>query len=109
SAEIDGDASLRRRPFARVIEPLKAMGAHIEELGAPGRLPLRVIGRPLVGRVHELKLASAQVKSCLLLAGLYSAGATSVSEPAASRDHTERMLPLFGVEVRRAPRKAEVT
>src|SRR5262245_34594473 len=77
SAEIDGDDSLRRRPFARVIEPLKAMGAHIEELGAPGRLPLRIVGRPLAGRAHELKVASAQVKSCLLLAGLFASGTTS--------------------------------
>jgi 3-phosphoshikimate 1-carboxyvinyltransferase len=85
------------------------MGARIEELGAPGRLPLRILGRPLAGRIHELPIASAQVKSCLLLAGLLASGTTSVSEPAASRDHTERMLPLFGVEVRRVPRRAEVT
>jgi 3-phosphoshikimate 1-carboxyvinyltransferase len=109
TSELDGDDSLRRRPFARVLEPLRAMGARIEELGAPGRLPLRILGRPLAGGAHELPIASAQVKSCLLLAGLLASGTTSVSEPAASRDHTERMLPLFGVEVRRAPRRAEVT
>lgn len=93
-----GDASLTKRPMARVIEPLRAMGASIES-SEGGRPPLVVAGRPLRGIVHESKVASAQVATCLLLAGLAASGETSVSLPGPARDHTERMLPAFGVPV----------
>jgi 3-phosphoshikimate 1-carboxyvinyltransferase len=94
-----GDASLSRRPMRRVIEPLELMGARV---GAEdGHAPLRVEGRrPLNSIAYELPVASAQVKSCVLLAGLFARGVTRVSEPsAATRDHTERMLRWFGVPV----------
>lgn len=94
---ITGDASLRVRPMARIIEPLQRMGAKIES--EPGGLaPLRIQGcRQLRPIAYASPVASAQVKSCVLLAGLFSAGKTSVKEPSLSRDHTERMLPCFGV------------
>lgn len=96
---LDGDVSLRGRPMRRVIEPLVAMGARIQ--AAPrGLLPLTVApGVPLAGAAHVLEVASAQVKSSLLLAGLHARGVTSVREPAPSRDHTERLLRVFGVPV----------
>jgi 3-phosphoshikimate 1-carboxyvinyltransferase len=95
---LDGDESIRRRPVDRVAEPLRAMGAEVS--CRDGRLPpLRIEGRPLRGAEHRLRVASAQVKSCLLLAGLLADGSTSVTEPAPSRDHTERMLRAAGVRV----------
>lgn len=95
-----GDASLMRRPMQRVITPLEAMGAAISA-GEDGRPPLHVSGgRALHGIHYDLPIASAQVKSALLLAGLYGSGITSVSEPAPTRDHTERMLRGFGCSVR---------
>jgi 3-phosphoshikimate 1-carboxyvinyltransferase len=96
-----GDASLSKRPMQRVTEPLALMGARIEAAPA-GTAPLR-IGRceRLQGIDYTLPMASAQVKSCLLLAGLYAAGETCVTEPAPTRDHTERMLAGFGYPVRR--------
>jgi len=96
-----GDASLSRRPMRRVTEPLARMGARIDtsEAGTP---PLTVHGgRPLQGVDYESPVASAQVKSALLLAGLYARGRTCVREPAESRDHTERMLAAFGCPVAR--------
>lgn len=98
---LDGDESLRTRPMARIARPLRAMGAAV--FTAPGGTPPVVIsgGRPLTGMRHELAVASAQVKSCILLAGLYADGETWVVEPAPSRDHTERMLAASGVEVLR--------
>jgi 3-phosphoshikimate 1-carboxyvinyltransferase len=105
AATLTGDASLRARPMRRIVEPLRAMGAEIEALGADGRPPLCLkppaTGARLKGVEHVLPVASAQVKSCLLLAGLAAEGVTLVREPLASRDHTERMLAAFGVEVRR--------
>jgi 3-phosphoshikimate 1-carboxyvinyltransferase len=94
-----GDASLRRRPMARVIEPLAQMGAQI--LARSGaRLPLAITGTTeLVPIRYRQKVASAQVKSAILLAGLHAAGATTVVEPAPSRDHTERLLRHLGAEV----------
>jgi 3-phosphoshikimate 1-carboxyvinyltransferase len=97
SASIDGDASLRRRPMDRVIEPLRTMGAKIES--REGRAPLAVTGTSLQGRRHTLALASAQVKSALLLAGLSASGPTTVVEPAPTRDHTERLLRAMGTDV----------
>jgi 3-phosphoshikimate 1-carboxyvinyltransferase len=96
---LDGDASLRRRPMARVERPLAAMGAEIVGRGEPGRLPLAVRGAALRGRNHRLDEASAQVKSAILLAGLAAEGATLVEEPAPSRDHTERMLRAMGAAI----------
>lgn len=96
---ITGDESLRSRPMRRVIEPLTEMGARIESEG--GSAPLTIRGGPLRGIRYESPVASAQVKSCLLLAGLFAEGETTVVEPSLSRDHTERMLPLFGAELQR--------
>jgi 3-phosphoshikimate 1-carboxyvinyltransferase len=99
--ELDGDASLRRRPMNRVARPLAAMGAQV--VTAPGGTPPVTImgGAPLTGMRHDLQVASGQVKSCLLLAGLFAGGETWVSEPEHSRDHTERMLEAAGVEILR--------
>lgn len=100
-SELVGDASLSRRPMARVIEPLRAMGACVEG-GDGGRPPLRITGgQRLRGIDYRMPVASAQVKSALLLAGLYASGATAVTEPAPTRDHTERMLGAFGRPVTR--------
>ncbi|MCG6875326.1 MAG: 3-phosphoshikimate 1-carboxyvinyltransferase [Betaproteobacteria bacterium] len=99
--ELTGDASLRKRPMRRVAEPLAAMGARIEPAEG-GRPPLRIRGNPsLRGIDYAMPVASAQVKSALLLAGLYASGTTRVTEPAPTRDHTERMLAAFGYAVRR--------
>jgi 3-phosphoshikimate 1-carboxyvinyltransferase len=101
ASRLTGDASLSRRPMRRVTEPLAAMGARIEATPA-GTAPLRIepAGR-LRGVDYRMPVASAQVKSCLLLAGLYASGRTCVTEPAPTRDHTERMLRAFGRPVRR--------
>ena len=106
---LTGDPSLSKRPMNRVAKPLRAMGAVIET-GPEGRPPLTIRGgQKLVGMHYDMPMASAQVKSCLLLAGLYAAGETSVTEPAPTRDHTERMLRGFGypVEVKGATAKVE--
>ncbi len=98
---LSGDASLTRRPMARVADPLRRMGAQIET-AADGRPPLVLRGgRALHGIEYLMPVASAQVKSAVLLAGLYAAGTTRVIEPAPTRDHTERMLGGFGYPVRR--------
>ena len=102
---LTGDASLSGRPMRRVTEPLATMGARVEttEAGTP---PLRVLGnQKLKGIDYEMPVASAQVKSCLLLAGLYADGKTCVTEPAPTRDHTERMLEGFGYPVERKGNK----
>ncbi|WP_249676788.1 bifunctional prephenate dehydrogenase/3-phosphoshikimate 1-carboxyvinyltransferase [Pseudomonas abieticivorans] len=96
---LTGDASLSKRPMNRVANPLRDMGAVIET-AADGRPPLTIRGgQALKGFNYTLPMASAQVKSCLLLAGLYAQGRTSVTEPAPTRDHTERMLRGFGYPV----------
>ena len=88
---LDGDESIRRRPVDRVVEPLAAMGAGME--ARDGRFtPLTVSGAPLEGIEYEVPVASAQVKSCVLMAGMLAAGSTTVVEPRVSRDHTERIL-----------------
>ena len=98
-----GDGSLRRRPMQRVMEPLGRMGARFEARDG-GRMPLAIVGTDeMVPIEYTLPVASAQVKSCILLAGLNTAGETTVIEPEATRDHTERMLRHFGAEVRVAP------
>ncbi len=97
---LTGDASLRRRPMARVAAPLARMGATVVGRAEGSRLPLAVRGaRPLKALACELPVASAQVKSAVLLAGLYADGPVSVTEPAASRDHSERMLRAFGARL----------
>ncbi len=96
---LTGDASLSKRPMNRVAKPLREMGAVIET-GPEGRPPMTIRGgQRLTGMHYDMPMASAQVKSCLLLAGLYAAGETSVTEPAPTRDHTERMLRGFGYPV----------
>ena len=97
---LDGDESIRRRPVDRVAEPLRMMGARIE--ATDGRYPpFTVHGARLHGLDYELPVASAQVKSCVLLAGLVAYGEVSVAEPTPSRDHTERLLARAGVGLRR--------
>jgi 3-phosphoshikimate 1-carboxyvinyltransferase len=96
---LTGDESLSRRPMTRIVKPLTLMGARIETADG-GKPPLKIFGNPdLQGIDYRSPIASAQVKSCLLLAGLYAKGRTTVSEPLKSRDHTEKMLPAFGVDL----------
>jgi 3-phosphoshikimate 1-carboxyvinyltransferase len=96
---LTGDASLRRRPVERVAVPLRRMGARVTSDG--GRPPLTVEGGPLRAIRYEQEVASAQVKTAVLLAGLQAEGRTTIVEPELSRDHTERLLPAFGVRVER--------
>jgi 3-phosphoshikimate 1-carboxyvinyltransferase len=104
---MDGDASIRRRPVDRIREPLELMGARIE--ATDDRLPpFTVHGARLHSISYELPVASAQVKSCTMLAALAADGATTITEPAPSRDHTERMLSGAGVTVRRNGRHVTV-
>ncbi len=98
---LDGDDSIRRRPVDRVADPLRLMGAEVD--CREGRLPpLRVSGAPLRGIAYEPPVASAQVKSCVLLAGLLAEGETTVREPVQTRDHTERMLAAAGARISRS-------
>jgi 3-phosphoshikimate 1-carboxyvinyltransferase len=104
---VDGDDSIRRRPVDRIAAPLAAMGARIE--AREGRFaPFTVHGAPLTGIEYPLPMASAQVKSCVLLAGLLATGATAVIEPAPSRDHTERLLARAGARISRDGARVEV-
>ena len=97
--ELTGDESLSKRPMNRIAKPLREMGAVINT-AADGRPPLNIEGGHLLTGMHyDMPMASAQVKSCLLLAGLYASGETSITEPAPTRDHTERMLKGFGYPV----------
>ncbi len=98
--EMIGDESLSKRPMERVAKPLRSMGAVIESTGEKGTPPLTVRGGKTLHGIHyDMPMASAQVKSSILLAGLYAEGETSVTEPAPTRDHTERMLNGFGCQV----------
>ena len=97
--EIDGDASLRRRPMGRIIEPLRRMGARIEGMGEGNRPPLVIEGGNLRGIEYRMEVDSAQVKSALLLAGLQAEGETRILGGRSSRDHTERMLLLMGADL----------
>jgi 3-phosphoshikimate 1-carboxyvinyltransferase len=106
---LTGDDTLRRRPMLRVVEPLRKMGASITGRQGGELAPLVVNGGDLVGRSHELAVSSAQVKTALLLAGLRADGTTQVSEPAPSRDHTERMLTAAGVAIGTADGRSTVT
>lgn len=96
---LSGDASLNSRPMRRVVEPLKLMGANITGRDSGNLAPLAISSGKLHGMDHTLKVASAQVKSALLLSGLYADGTTRVREPVLSRDHTERMLSFLGVPI----------
>lgn len=103
SFALDGDASIRRRPVDRIATPLRRMGAQID--ATEDRFPpFTVRGVRLRGMSYEMPVASAQVKSCILLAGVAAAGATTISEPHPSRDHTERMLVRMGVSLHRTGR-----
>ncbi|KPF81043.1 3-phosphoshikimate 1-carboxyvinyltransferase [Brevundimonas sp. AAP58] len=99
TATFDGDASLRKRPMGRVTDHLERMGARFQWSGAKGLLPATVTGGRLSAIDHVQTVASAQVKSAILLAGLNAEGVTSITEPEKSRDHTERMLTAFGADV----------
>jgi 3-phosphoshikimate 1-carboxyvinyltransferase len=103
---LSGDASLSRRPMERIAEPLRRMGAEIQTVD--GHLPLTIGGAPLGGIDYALPVASAQVKSAVLLAGLYADGETTVVEPAPTRDHTERMLAAAGAHVTVRPTSVTV-
>lgn len=104
--ELTGDASLSARPMRRVTEPLGRMGAALET--DDGHLPMVIEGRPLQGIAYELPVASAQVKSAILLAGLYAEGETTVVEPVPTRDHTELMLEAAGARIVRRPTSVTV-
>lgn len=100
TAELTGDASLRSRPMGRIKEPLEKMGAKVELLGKNGCAPIRVRGGGLKGIEYALPVASAQVKSCILLANLFAQGKTVIQEKMPTRDHTERLLQAVGVRVK---------
>ncbi|WP_308388352.1 3-phosphoshikimate 1-carboxyvinyltransferase [Acidithiobacillus sp. AMEEHan] len=104
ASSLTGDESLQRRPMGRVIDPLQAMGARITS--KEGRAPLQIEGATLHGIDYVLPMASAQVKSAILLAGLYAEGRTCVQEPAPTRDHSERMLRGFGYTLEQEPLRA---
>lgn len=108
TVELTGDDSLRRRPMRRIAAPLELMGARFAPEGAT-TLPLSITGtRGLAAISYDSPIASAQLKTAILLAGIFAAGTTSVHEPAPSRNHTELMLPGFGVDVEAAPGEASV-
>ena len=107
SATFDGDASLRKRPMRRILEPLERMGARAQHFAEGGRLPIRLDGaKDAIPITYESPVASAQLKSAILLAGLAAPGETTVVEAEATRDHTERMLAHFGATVRIEPHGA---
>lgn len=97
SSVLDGSEQLRKRPMRRIVDPLRQMGAQIE--AGDGRAPLHITPSSLAGIDYEMPVASAQVKSAVLLAGLYAGGETRLREPGPARDHTERMLQAMGVAV----------
>lgn len=99
TSSLNGDASIQKRPMKRIMEPLSQMGADIRSLKGNGCAPLEIHGGQLHGISYQSPVASAQVKSCVLLAGLYADAATSVTEPVLSRNHTELMLTGFGAKV----------
>lgn len=99
-SSLNGDESIQKRPMGRIITPLTQMGAYIKSLKDNGCAPLEIGGKPLRAIHYDSPVASAQVKSCVLLAGLYADGITSVTEPVVSRNHTELMLSGFGADVK---------
>ena len=98
-SELTGDDSIQSRPMKRIMTPLLSMGADIASIKGNNCVPLRITGHPLKAIHYDSPVASAQVKSCVLLAGMYSDGITSVTEPVLSRNHTEIMLNYFGARV----------
>src|SRR5207237_4802791 len=100
--------SLRGRPMGRVVEPLRRMGAEIRGRGGDTLAPLAIRGGGLRALDYTLPVASAQLKSALLLAGLFAEGETVVREPVPSRDHTERMLAAMGAPLERAPGEVRI-
>ncbi len=100
SSRVNGDASIQKRPMKRIITPLAMMGADIKSENGNDCAPLVINGRPLKGVSYASPIASAQVKSAILFAGLYAEGTTTVTEPALSRNHTELMLEEFGVDIK---------
>ena len=109
TTQLTGDVSIQKRPMKRIMTPLSLMGASIRSLAGNDCAPLEIHGGSLVPIHYDSPVASAQVKSCVLLAGLYAEGQTSVTEPVPSRDHTERMLSGFGAEITSRERTATVT
>ena len=107
TVRFDGDASLRKRPMRRILDPLEKMGARVVEMQEGGRLPILLEGaRDAIPITYETPVASAQIKSAVLLAGLNAPGITTVIESEASRDHTEKLLAWFGADVRVEPHGA---
>lgn len=105
-----GDPSLSKRPMERVAKPLREMGAKIQTTGEKGTPPVSIIGNQrLQGIDYVMPMASAQVKSCLLLAGLWANGTTTITEPEITRDHTERMLTAFGYPVKKVGNRISIT
>ena len=96
TSELNGDASIQSRPMKRIMTPLQSMGADIVSIKGNGCAPLRITGKPLQAVHYQSPVASAQVKSCVLLAGMYADGITRVTEPVLSRNHTEIMLNYLG-------------
>ena len=99
-SSLNGDESIQKRPMERIITPLTSMGAYIKSVKDNGCAPLEIGGAPLHAIHYDSPVASAQVKSCVLLAGLYADGVTSVTEPVISRNHTELMLKGFGADIK---------
>lgn len=108
TSTLNGDASIQKRPMDRIITPLRMMGADISGHDGTTLAPLTIKGHPLNAIDYLSPVASAQVKSCVLLAGLYADGCTSVTEPSLSRNHTELMLSAFGADIRSEGLKASV-
>lgn len=108
TSTLNGDASIQKRPMKRIMDPLTQMGAKIRSLNDNGCAPLEIHGGRLHGISYHSPVASAQVKSCVLLAGLYADGRTSVTEPALSRNHTELMLSGFGARITSAGTTATI-
>lgn len=106
---LDGDSSIRKRPMKRILDPLTLMGADIKSINDNGCAPLKIVGSNLKGISYSSPIASAQVKSAILLAGLYADGVTTVIEPVLSRNHTELMLKAFGADVKTEGATATVT
>lgn len=106
---LDGDSSIRKRPMKRIIDPLTLMGADIKSINDNGCAPLKIVGGNLKGINYASPIASAQVKSAILLAGLYADGVTTVTEPVLSRNHTELMLKAFGADIKTEGATATVT
>lgn len=106
---LSGDDSLRERPMGRVTEPLNAMGARISGREGGQRLPLAIDGHPLESIEYTTQIASAQIKSAILLAGLYTDGVTTVTEPILSRDHTERLMEVMGAGIETGENSVRIT